>query len=157
MSDARKVNYLVCVNNEKYAEVALHYTCSIANRSDSSITILHVIEPADYQTLGAVADKMRQEKFAAAEKLLQNLSAKVQKWSNITPAVIVKEGLIEDQIIALANEDETIHMLIAGVAPETNVKSKIIPPIVSALGNKIHIPLMLVPGNLTEGQIDKLT
>lgn len=157
MNDAKKVNYLVCVNSEKYSEVALHFACSTAKQNNGSVIMLHVIEPADYQTLGSVADKMKKELTANAENLLNKLAGKVKEWSGITPVLMVKEGLIEDEIISLIEEDKSINMLVVGVAPETSIKSKIIPPIVSALGSKLHVPMLIVPGNLSTKQIEDLT
>lgn len=152
-----KVNYLVCVNSESYSEVALHFTCSLARQNNGSVIILHVIEPNDYQTIGSVANKIREEQTAESEALLKELAGKVKEWSGITPVLVMREGLIENEIIALIEEDRTINMLVAGTAPETSVKSKILPPLVAAIGRKLNIPMLIVPGNLTDKQIEDLT
>lgn len=154
----KKTNYLVCVNNEKYSEVALHFACNIAKRrDDASIILMHVIEPGDYQTIASIADKMRAEKIEEAEKLLSKLAKKVFEWSGITPVFLVKEGLIENEIISLVEQDNSINMLVLGVSPRASMKSKIVPPIVSALGNKLQIPMLIVPGNMTNRQIDEVS
>lgn len=154
----KKVSYLVCVNNEKYSEVALHFACNLAKRNNGSIVILHVIEPSDYQSIGAVADKMREERFAEAESLLKHLATKVNKWSDIVPVLVVRVGFVEKEIISLVEEDGGINMLVVGTAPEkTYIKSKVLPPLVASLGSKLLIPMLIVPGNLTPRQIDELT
>ncbi len=157
MSGNKKVNYLVCVNNEKYSELALHFACNLAVKNNGSIIIMHVIEPADYQTIGAIADKMREEKFSEAEDLLKKLAKKVHDWSGITPVFLVKEGLIENEIISLVERDTSINMLVVGVSPKASMKSKVIPPIVAALGNKLHIPMLIVPGNMTNRKMEEVT
>jgi nucleotide-binding universal stress UspA family protein len=154
----KKVNYLVCVNSEKYSEVALHFACNLAVKHNGSVILLHVIEPGDYQTVGAIADTMRQEKFQEAEDLLKRLAAKMKKWADIMPVLVVREGLIENEIISLVEEDRGINMLVVGTAPEkTYLKSKVLPPLVASLGSKLLIPMLIVPGNLTTKQIDELT
>jgi nucleotide-binding universal stress UspA family protein len=155
----KKVNYLVCVNAEKYSEVALHFACNLAKRNNGSVIILHVIESTDFQTtIGAIADKMREEIFQEAEDLLKHLADKVKKWSDIMPVIVVREGLIENEIISLVEEDRGINMLVVGTAPEKSLlKSKVLPAIVASLGSKLQIPMLIVPGNLTTKQIDELT
>lgn len=154
----KKVNYLVCVNKEKYSEVALHFACNLAKRNNGSIIMLHVIDPSDYQTIGAIADKMREEIFAEAEEMLKSLADKVKKWADIMPVIVLREGLIENEIISLIGEDGGINMLVAGAAPEkTYLKSKVLPSLVASLGGKFQIPMLIVPGNLTTKQIDELT
>jgi nucleotide-binding universal stress UspA family protein len=154
----KKVNYLVCVNKEKYSEVALHFACNLAKRNNGSVIMLHVIDPSDYQTIGAIADKMREEIFAESEELLKTLADKVKKWSDIMPVIVLREGLIENEIISLIQEDGGINMLVVGSAPEkTYLKSKVLPSLVASLGGKFQIPMLIVPGNLTTKEINELT
>ena len=152
----KKVNYLVCVNGEKYSEVAAHFAAKLAQNNNGTITILHVIEPADYQSFGGVAETMRSEQIQATEKLLDDLSTKVNKWSGITPILIAQEGVIENEIISVVENDKSINMLIVGAASETATKSKILPPLVASLGSKLTIPMLIVPGNMTNKKIEEL-
>lgn len=153
-TNIKKTNYLVCVNSEEYSEVALHFTCHLAKKNNGSIVLLHVIEPGDYQSIGMVAEKMRKERFNESQKLLNELAGKAKEWSGITPIVMVREGFIEDEIIAVVDEDSSIKMLITGVSKESSKKSKIIPPLVSALGSKLRIPMLIVPGTITKQQME---
>lgn len=155
-NNAKKINYLVCVNAEEYSEVALHFTCYLAKKNKGSLVLLHVIEPADYQSIGMVAEKMRQERFNDSQKLLNELAGKAKEWSGITPIVMVREGFIEDEIIAVIEEDRSIKMLITGVSKESSKKSKIIPPLVSALGSKLGIPMLIVPEAITKQQMEDI-
>lgn len=151
--DGLKYTYLVCVNDEHYSEVALHFTCCLAKKNKCSIILLHVIEPSDFQSIGMVADKMRQEKYVESQKLLNELAGKAKEWSGIMPMIEVREGLIEDEIISTVEKDSSIKMLITGSSQENSKKSKIIPVLVSAIGNKLPIPMMIVPGNLAYEQM----
>jgi nucleotide-binding universal stress UspA family protein len=152
-----KVTYLVCVNKEGYSRVALRFACALAkSHPNATISLLHVMEPADYQSFGAVAEKMRTERKQEAEKLLHSLSEEVLD-SKMMPTLIVREGLIDDEIIKVVEEYGSIQMLIVGVANETSVKSKIVPPLVSQIGQKVHVPMMIVPGSMKDEQMILLT
>ncbi|PIR38475.1 MAG: hypothetical protein COV35_06825 [Alphaproteobacteria bacterium CG11_big_fil_rev_8_21_14_0_20_39_49] len=155
-SSDKKVNYLVCVNGEKYSEVAAHFAAKLAQNNNGTITILHVIEPADYQSFGGVAETMRSEQIHATAKLLEELSNKVNKWSALTPILMAEEGVIEEKIISVIEKDKSINMLIVGAASASSAKSKILPPLVASLGSKLTIPMMIVPGNMTNKKIDEL-
>jgi hypothetical protein len=146
-NNLHKSSYLVCVNTEEYSEVALHYACMMARKNNASVVLLYVIEPADYSSFGMVADKIRNEQHEEAQKLLNDLARKAKEWSGAMPVVIVREGVIEDQIIEAVTEYENINMLITGIATESAQKSRIIPPLVAALGTKLQIPMLIVPGN----------
>ncbi len=146
----KKANYLVCVNFEEYSEIALHYACYLAKISKGSVSLLHVLEPVDYQTIGMVAEKMRQEQYKESQNKLNDLAGKAQKWSGIIPVVIVKEGLIESEIIKAIEEDENITMLITGVSHQSSKKSKVIHNLVAIIGPKIDIPMLIVPDNLNK-------
>lgn len=152
----KQTNYLVCVNSEEYSEAALHFTCYLAKKNNGSVILLHVIEPSDYLSIGMVADKIRQEKHEESQKLLNELAGKAKDKSGLMPMVIVREGLIEDEIIAAVEEDPTIRMLIVGVSGKNSKKSKTTQLLVSTIGSKINIPMLVVPGTFTIQQMEEV-
>jgi nucleotide-binding universal stress UspA family protein len=154
---AKKVHYMVCVSNDNYSRVACRFACHMAKKNNGSVIMLHVIEPSDFQSFGKVAEKIYQEKRDEAETLLQSLAEMAVQETNITPVLLVKEGMIEHEIIDAVEKDDTLSMLILGAATETMTKSKILPPLVAQLGSKLHVPLLIVPGNLTQAEIEALT
>jgi nucleotide-binding universal stress UspA family protein len=153
----RKVNYLVCVNKEKYSEVALRFACHVAKRSDGNIILLHVTEPTDYKTLGIIADKMEEENRQSAEELAQKLAQDAKRWTGNMPVIMLREGLIEDEIVSVIKEDPTIHILVVGSAADGGPKSKVLPPLVSKVGSKLMVPVLIVPGNLSGKDIERLS
>lgn len=153
----KKANYLVCVNGEDYSRVAVRFTSSMAKNNNGSVIILHVIELSDYKSFGTVVDKIREESRENAEILLQSLADMAHNEYGITPVFMVREGLIEEEIMKLIEEDDSINMLVVGADKESASKSKILPPLVSQSGKKLRIPVMIVPGNLSQKEIIALT
>ncbi|MDD9841629.1 MAG: universal stress protein, partial [Alphaproteobacteria bacterium] len=91
-----------------------------------------------------------------AEQILQNLARDVEKIAGRKPEIHILEGNKIDEILALIDRDKTISSLVlaAGTDPEGPG------PLVSELaGGKagFHIPVTIVPGLLTDEQIDALT
>tara|TARA_B100001564_G_scaffold340530_1_gene334293 strand:- start:390 stop:875 length:486 start_codon:yes stop_codon:yes gene_type:complete len=147
------VTYLVCVSDADYSKVALDYACSLTKRKKGRLIVLHITEPVDYQGFGVVANKMQAENEKHAKKLLRNLAKEI----DVDPILVHKEGFIEKEIIKMVEEHEDIDMLIVGAAFETSSKNKTLQPLVSQIGQKILVPMVIVPGNLTVEQIDALS
>ena len=153
ITSKNKPNYLVCVSSEKHSEAALNFTCNLAKKNKGTVTLLHVIEPSDFQSLGAIADKIRIKQRDESQELLLAIAATSKKRFGIMPAIAVREGFIEDEIISLVEEDNTITMLIAEASPSNSKTSKTIPSLVASVGNKLCIPVLIVPSTCREQQI----
>lgn len=138
---------LVCVNKEHYARNALQYACRTARDHGYTVMILHVIEPAEYKSFGSVAEKMERENRAAADMLITDLIEDVCAPLNVLPTVEIREGYIEECIMRVIEEYDDIAMLIIGSSSETSLsKSKVVPPLAAAVGGKVRVPLLIVPG-----------
>lgn len=146
-------NYLVCVGTEKNSEAALHLTCNLAKKHSGTVNLLHVIEPTDFQSLGIIADKIRKKQHDESQELLNALAEKAKESFGVMPTIMVREGFVEDEIIATVKEDATITMLIVEASPANSKTSKTIPILVASIGNKLRIPVLVVPGNCREPQM----
>ncbi len=149
----KHATYLLCVNDAEYSKVALKFAGRMAKRKKARIIMLHVTEPTDFQSFGAIANKIKAETEKSAHKLLNNLTKEID-----TEVILMhKEGFIGEEIVKVAEENHDIDLLIVGAAAETGSKSKTLQPLVANIGSKIMIPMIIIPGNLTDQQIDLLT
>ncbi len=144
--------YLVCVSDAPESRVALKLACMKAQQSGGLVDILHVIPPADFQTLSAVAERMRDEQIAEAEALLHAMAEEANKLCGIRPSLLIKEGQIGECIIETVISDADIDMLVLGVA-ENGKTGTLLSWLAGHLGSRLHVPLLLVPGNLTDQQL----
>ncbi len=149
--------FLVCIDEQEHSRVALRFACYKAKSIGCQVEMLYVIDSSDFNNLFAVGDVMRAERMADAEKLLKRLAEDVHAWSGILPSLAIREGRISEEIIICAEGDNQVTMLVLGAAPEGEKKSGILPIVVEAIGDKLHIPVLIVPGNLTDQQIQELT
>lgn len=148
---------LVCVNDNEHSYVALRFASNKAKRTGCALTILHVVNSADYQNALAVGDVMREEMLENSQKLLEKFANEAKEWADITPCVVTREGSLGEEIAATVQEDNSINMLILGTSPDSPGRGNLLPWLASQLGNKLLIPMTIVPGNLTEQQIRALT
>lgn len=153
----RPSKYLVCVDDSDVSRLALRYAAMKARKRALMIDLLHVVPPAEVQSIGDLKEKVEAEMREKAEKLLQELGEEVQKLTGTTPSLLIREGKVGDEIIAQAMEEYDVNMLVLGAAPEGAGRGKLIPWLASKLGDSLLVPLMLVPGNLTDQQMDDLS
>jgi hypothetical protein len=154
-SIVRAAKYLVCVDSREESRVALRLACMKAVARGSAVGMLHVIAPTDFQTLGVVADRMREEQKLEAEQLLKNLADEASATFGIRPGIILREGIIGEEILATALEDPDVNMLVIGIAQATG-RGTLAAWLAAQLGHKLFIPLLMVPGNLTDQQLQSL-
>lgn len=152
-----KVKFLVCVDRRPQSRVAVHFACRRAKNTGGRVSLLHVIEPPEFQHWMAVGDVMEDERRADAEQLLLDLSAEVNEWAGEVPEIVVREGDIGEQILAHVEEDQTINVLVVGSAPPSEQSFSLITFLAGKLVGNLSIPLVIVPGNLSDEQIANMT
>ena len=153
----KATKYLVCIDGSESSRVALHFACKKAIKRGDMVEMLHVVPPADMQNLFGVASKVREEQRQEAEIMTKSLSESAFQYSGVTPAVKIRDGRPGEEIINAALEDSDINMLVLGASPESAKRGNLIQWLAGKLGDKLLIPVMLVPGNLTDLQIDELS
>ena len=153
---ARGIKYLVCVDSRDESRVALRLACLKSNARGHRVCLLHVIPPADFQTLGNIADRMREERLQEGQQLLQTLAEEAFVTYGIRPDIVLREGSAGDEIIASTAEDPDIKMIAIGVAHHNSGRGKLTLWLASQLGSKLFVPLMMIPGNLNDQQLQTL-
>jgi nucleotide-binding universal stress UspA family protein len=148
--------YLVCADKSEISKVAVRFASMKAKKTGGVVEILHVVEPVTMQTLFAVSDKIKEEKRAESWDTLQKLADIAQTISGVRPNLLVKEGSIGEEILTTIMSDSAINLLILAASPERSGKGKLSHWLAGKLGEKLLVPILLVPGSLTDQQIETL-
>jgi nucleotide-binding universal stress UspA family protein len=149
--------YLVCVDGSDASRIALHFACKKAFKSGGGVEVLHVIPPADMQNLFGVMSKVREEQRQEAEILVKSFSESAFQYAGITPGVQIREGRPGEEIINAALADHNVNMLVIGASTKSGERGKLIGWLAEKLGDRLLVPFMIVPGNLTDLQMDELS
>ena len=152
----RTAKYLVCVDQRPESRVALRFACILAQARGSKVDVLHVIPPGDFQSLGSIAERMRAEQLQEAEQMLRQVVNDTINNHSISPNILIREGIPGEQIIAAAMEDHEVSIVMIGVAQQATGRGTLTGWLASQLGNQLFIPLLMVPGNLTDQQLESL-
>jgi len=148
--------FLVIVDESPELKIALRYACRRAAKTGGRVAMCYVMEPSDYQEWVGVSNLIRDEARTQAEAIMQKMAGEVQKLSGNFPILYFREGERQEEVMKLIDEEPTISILVLGAA----TGSKGPGPLISALTGKaigrLRIPITVVPGNLTEADIENI-
>jgi nucleotide-binding universal stress UspA family protein len=154
---ARDRIFLCVVDASPELRVAIRYACRRAKYTGGRVALLYVMEPADFQHWMAVEEKMREERREEAERVLHEHAAHVNDLLGAMPSLYVREGQARDVIEALVREEPRISVLVLGASAEKKGPGPLVSSLAGKLSGKFPIPITVVPGTLTDEQIDALT
>lgn len=154
---AGRVTFLVCVADDGHSEVAARFAALRARNSGGQVALLHVVQPPEFQHWAAVGELIRQETREEADAFLAGMTAKVAAVTGHAPGVTVREGRIGDEILDHVGENEAIDLLVVGAAPPDQGRGSLISWLAGQLAGQLHIPLVVVPGNLDDRRLRNLT
>lgn len=149
--------FLVVVDKSEEHKVALRYAALRAKRTGGRVALLYVIEPGDFQAFGAVENLMREEQRQEAESVLHIHSAEVQEICGKTPVFHIREGGLQNELLNLINEDKSISVLVLAAARGGKNPGPLISALAGKMWDQLRIPLTIVPGTLSNQELDLLT
>lgn len=146
---------LVCVAGNESSPMTVRLACKKAEKHGYGIDILTVIEPMEFQPLFGLGDNFTDEQRNNAELLLQKLSNIAQEYG-ITPTLHLREGKLGEQILSAVMEDSDINMLVVGLSATSTTGPRLAAWLAERMGDELLVPLLLVPDNLTDQQLEAL-
>ena len=99
---------------------------------------------------------LREERREEAEGLLNDIAADVNAWAGVMPELMVREGRIGDEILGAIDDDPTIDLLCVGSNPAEG-RGKLVSFLAGHLAGRLTIPLVVIPGTLTDETILDIT
>lgn len=149
--------FLIIVDDSDEWRAALRYACRRAKSTGGRVALLRVIEPAEFQHWMSVEEVMREEAREEAEGLLQRVAKEVNQLTGQMPALYVREGGRREQLLQLIDEEPMISILVLAAATGSEGPGPLIQELMTKRVASLRIPVTVVPGNLSEEDIDALT
>ena len=149
--------FLVVVDQTDEMETALYFACRRAYRTGGRVAMLYVIEPPEFQHWLGVERVMEEEARAEAEQTLQTMAERVHAIVGKMPVLHLRQGTRREQLMALIEEDPAISVLVLGTAANRDDPGPLVNYLIGQMSGKLRLPVILVPGMLTEEDIDAVT
>ena len=152
-----KPKCLVIVDDTAEWDRAVYYASRWAMRAGCGVVMLRIIETEDQnqQWLG-VADIMRAEAEENANAALDRAAARAKAIAGIAPERVIREGDPTEQILQVIEQDHDISMLVLAANPGAEGPGPLITTIAKTVGS-FPIPVVIVPGELADADIDALS
>ncbi len=151
---ARK--FVVVVDDTPECRLALRFAAGRAAHSlGGSVLIVHVIRPTEFVQWGGVQDVMEQEAQERAEELMAALAIETEAYAGQPPEVRIEKGKTADVILKILGEEQGIFGLVLG-ASATGAPGPLIDFFSGDIAGSLPCPLVIVPGALTEAQVDQI-
>ena len=147
--------YLVVTDETEEAGLALRFAARRAADTGGSVHILALVERQAFNAFGGVQATMEEESRDRAEVMATSAAGALFSESGTLPQISVKVG--EGQAVIkeyLAEHPEVAALVLAAAAEGAPG------PLVthfSAIAGSLPCPLFIVPGGLTEEQIDAVS
>jgi nucleotide-binding universal stress UspA family protein len=149
--------FLVVVDESPEMLNALRYACRRAKRTGGRVALLYVMPPPEGQQWGAVVDLMRQEARQQAEEVVARYADIAATLTGQPPAIHIREGKSRDELIKLLGEDRSICVLVLGSSSSGEGPGPLVAAFTGKAGSQLRIPMTIVPGALSEAEIDAIS
>ena len=117
---------------------------------------MYCIAPTDFEYWAGVGELMRAEAREEAEANMAIHATYAQELTGDMPILYVREGEARDELLALIDEEEQISLLVLGADTNSETAGPLISFLMSKGAARCRVPITVVPGNLTDDQIDAL-
>jgi nucleotide-binding universal stress UspA family protein len=155
--EKKEFTFLCVVDDSDELSQALRFSCARAKRVGGRVSLLYVIEPAEFQHWASVGDLMREERRQEAEEMLSIISAIVQKRTGKMPLVYIREGILHEQLMELIEEELDISLVVLGAATGSDGPGPLVSYLIQKMAGRLRIPVTVVPGSLSDEEIDAIT
>lgn len=149
--------FMVVIDDTPECDRAVYYAARRAARTQGSMVMLAVLDLADVQSQWfGVAELMRAEATDQARSRLDHFAARARGVAGVEAESAVREGRVAEEIVKLIEADEDIAILVLAAGTGSEGPG----PLVSALAHGawagLAVPITIVPGALSDGEIDAL-
>jgi nucleotide-binding universal stress UspA family protein len=144
------------VDETPECERALRFAARRVTRTGASLLLLGVVAPPDnFEWLG-VGDAMRAEAEEEAQERLEAAASAARSAAGVEPEQVVRVGDKSEAILELINADEDISFLVLAAGTGSEGPGPLVSNLVGKAAGTFPIPVVIVPGGLTDEEIDAL-
>ncbi|MDQ0317038.1 universal stress protein [Amorphus orientalis] len=144
--------FLVVIDETPECERAVLYAAQRAEHTGGMVVLLYVISPAEFQHWLGVESIMRAEKEEEARATLSRFVDRARAVAKVDPETVIREGTRSEEIRQLIDEDAEIAILVLAAGTGSDGPGPLVSSIASASGG-FHIPVTIVPGDLSDEEI----
>jgi len=148
--------FLVVVDGTPESHAAVYFAARRAHGTGGKVTLLLLLDKENFSHWLGVGNLIQEEARNEAEAVLRELSVLIENLGGDKPEQHIREGQAVTVIRELLAEDPEISTLVLASGTDPSGPG----PLVSALARgkgEFPIPVTVIPGGLSDEEIDALT
>jgi nucleotide-binding universal stress UspA family protein len=148
--------FMVVIDKTPECLRAVHFASRRAARTGASMVMLAVVDPPDNFEWIGVGEAMIEEAREESEKRLEAAAKEARDAAGVEPEQIIRVGDRAQAIFALIDEDEDISFLVLAAGSSKDGPGPLVSTLAGKAASTFPIPIVIVPGGLTDEEIDAL-
>ena len=148
--------FLVVIDETPECDRAVYYAARRAQHTGGALVFLYVIANDGFQHWLGVESIMRAEAEEEARKRMFHFVDRVRAAAGIDPEMMIREGARSDELVKLIEEDEDIAILVLAAGTGSEGPGPLVSNLAGKVSGTFPVPITIVPGNLTDPEIDAL-
>jgi len=148
--------YLVVVDENDAARVALRFAARRASKTGGAVEIVAPVPQQEFVQWGAVQAAIEEEARLRAEAMVAEAASALIEETGIMPSITVKQGDAVSVVRELLAENPHVAALVLGAAASGN-PGTLVSHFAGADAGQLPCPVMIVPGSLSEEALDRLS
>lgn len=147
--------FLVVIDGSPESMRAVHFAARRTARTGASMIMLGVVTTTETFEFLGVGDVIRQEAEEEVTRLLAAAADHAKETAGVSPEQVVKEGEKPNCIRELIEEDQDVSFLVLAASTDTAGPGPLVSGVASS-SQSFPVPIVIVPGDLTDEEIDAL-
>lgn len=148
--------YLVVIDDSDESRLAQRFATRRAARTGGTVHIVVALERPGFVAWGGVQATIEEEARQQGEAVAQAAANAIYEGAGIRPSVTVKQGDAADIVREILAEDREIAALVLGAAA-SGPPGPLVSHFTGDGAGSLPVPVMIVPGSLSEEELDRLS
>ncbi|HEX2624840.1 MAG TPA: universal stress protein [Sphingomicrobium sp.] len=146
--------YLVVVDDSDEARVALRFASRRAAKTGGAVEVLAVVQPQDFLQWGGVQAAIEEERRLRIEASVTASVGEILDTKAV--GIVIKEGDPVTVVRSYVGTREDVAALVLGAAASGS-PGPLVANFTGHDAGKLPCPVMIVPGSLSDEELDKLS
>ena len=148
--------FLVVVDESEEMHQALRFACGRANAVGGKVGLLYCFSAEGFEYWAGVGEIMRAEAREEAETKMAIHADYARDLTGETPVMYVREGDEREELLTLIDDELQISLLVLGADTKSDTAGPLITFLMAKGASQCRVPITVVPGNLSDEQLDAL-
>ena len=151
----KEIIFLVVLDDSQEMFRALRYAARRSSRNNGRVALLYTFETLEFSHWKAVEDIAEAESRDDAESKIKEYENFILEFTNKKPKKFIMKGDRVECIINFLSDNKFISNFV--LASSNSGSDSLISAFTGKQMSKIKVPLTIIPSNLSEEEIDKLS